>query len=105
MVCPGLASAGTRNEVVRVSGLDNETIPRYEPASVYCHHFTVSAFLSGSLAVATSRTMEPGAEVRFSGPEIVTSGSWLAAANVGVTVHVSRAAKSRCASSNHRAVA
>ena len=42
-----------------------------------------NAFLSGSLAVATSRTVEPGDAVRFSGPETVTVGSWLAAANGG----------------------
>ena len=49
--------------------------------------------------------MAPAAAVTFKPLVTDTWGLWLAPANVGVTVHFSRAAKSRCANSNQRAVA
>ena len=48
IVCPRLASGGTWNDVFRESADEKVMSPGYVPASLYCHHLTLTEFPSGS---------------------------------------------------------
>src|SRR3954453_18940037 len=65
--------------------------------SFHRHHRTVTAFPSGSDTAPSTRIVSPARAERRLPPRMITTGSWLAAAYVGVIDHLTRAAKSCCA--------
>src|SRR5262250_2370883 len=103
IVCPGVASSGTRNVVLSAVGAEKVMLPGYVPASLCCHHFTATAFRSGSEASPSRLTVLPGRAEISSAPLILIFGGCFASLNFGVTAHFSRDEKSFCAAAKKAA--